>query len=261
MAKAKKTPVTLSIALAVYNEEKNLDACLTSVASWSDEIVVVDGGSHDATVSIATRYAARVIHADNPAIFHINKQKALDACRGDWILQLDADEVVTAALKEEVLKTIKSDTAKGAYYLPRKNYFLGHWLSKGGQYPDYVIRLMQNGKGKFPCKSVHEQIAVTGTTGHITEPLLHYTSRTYKEYWHKAEAYTALTAKEYRSKNIGKTPWAFFEYMIIRPIWTFLQIFFRHKGFVDGPWGFLFALFSGLHHPISYWKYLKNGNL
>jgi glycosyltransferase involved in cell wall biosynthesis len=102
-----KTNITVSVAVAVYNEEKNIARCLSSVADIANEIVVVDGGSTDATVQIAKKYTSHIIVTDNPLIFHINKQKALDACHGDWILQLDADEEITTKLKNEILTVIR----------------------------------------------------------------------------------------------------------------------------------------------------------
>ena len=102
--------ITISVAIAVYNEEKNLARCLKSVRDWVEEIVVVDGGSGDKTVEIAESFNAKVIHTGNPQIFHINKQKAIDACKGIWILQLDADEAVTADLKLEILAMLQPTT-------------------------------------------------------------------------------------------------------------------------------------------------------
>jgi glycosyltransferase involved in cell wall biosynthesis len=249
--------VKLSVALATYNEEKNLDACLQSVKDWADEILMVDGGSTDKTVEIAKKYGAVIQVTDNPPMFHINKQKSLDMCHGQWILQLDADEVVSRELRDEIIKVISGTSFKDAYYIPRKNYFIGHWLSKGGQYPDYVIRFFRNGKGSFPSKSVHEQIAIDGSVGYLTNPLLHYTSRTFADYWRKADVYTTLTAGELAKKHVGKNAANFVRYMIILPAWTFVRLYVRHKGFVDGIWGFLFALYSGCHHAIAYWKYVK----
>ena len=98
----------LSVAIATYNEEKNIGRCLASIADWVSEIVVVDGSSADRTPDIAREYKARVIKTDNPPIFHINKQKAIDECKGDWILQLDADEIVTPQLMRFWQKSIKS---------------------------------------------------------------------------------------------------------------------------------------------------------
>ncbi len=253
-----KKNITLSVALAVYNEEKNLGRCLDSVAGWVDEVVIVDGGSTDSTRDIANKFNAKVIVTDNPPMFHINKQKALEGCTKMWILQLDADEVISDPLRKEIEAIIrtKDSNAPVGYFIPRKNFFLGHWLRKGGQYPDYVIRLFRNGSGKFPSKSVHEQIEIAGDVGYLKEPLLHYTYRTIGEYWKKANAYTQLTADELRSKQTkGFGSYVYFEF--IKPSIIFLSLFIRHKGFVDGVYGFLFAIFSALHYPIAYQKYLR----
>ncbi len=247
----------LSVAIVTYNEEKKLGACLASVSSWVDEIIVVDGGSNDQTLSIAKQYHARIIKTDNPSIFHINKQKALEACRGEWILQLDADEVVTPKLREEILSLIRFSTPNG-FYLPRKNLFCGHWLKKGGQYPDYVIRLVRRGHAYFPSKSVHEQIAVDGSVEYLKNPLLHYSYDSIVEYWRKANTYISLTAQEYKEKKLPLNFFTYVEYNFFKPTVTFFSLFIRHKGFVDGYWGFLFALFSALHHPLAYARYGKN---
>lgn len=249
---------TISVAVATYNEEENLRSCLDSVKGWVSEIVVVDGDSRDKTAEIAGQYGARVIITDNPPIFHINKQKALDACRSDWILQLDADEVITEELREEILETINSkQESMNGYYIPRRNFFWGHFMKKGGQYPDYVIRLIRNGKAKFPCKSVHEQIEVSGQTGYLTCPMLHYTNKTRDDYWKKADTYTTLTAGELARRSTPKNVVSLFTYTVWKPLVTFFLIFARHKGFVDGVWGFEFALYSGLHWAIAYKKYLN----
>jgi glycosyltransferase involved in cell wall biosynthesis len=249
----------LSVAIAVYNEEQNLDGCLASVAEWADEIVLVDGGSTDRTTAIAKKYDARIIKTGNPQIFHINKQKALDGCRGEWILQLDADEVVTGELKNEIIGTVnsKQKIIYYGFYIPRKNFFCKHWLSKGGQYPDPLIRLVRRGKAHFPCRSVHEQISVDGMTGKLTNPLIHVPYRTIGDYWRKANAYISLTAREYQDNHLPLNIFTYIEYNVIKPLVTFFSIYIRHKGFVDGYWGFLFALFSALHHPLAYMRYAK----
>ena len=97
-----KKNIMLSVAIAVLNEEKNLDECLAAVTSFVDEIVVVDGGSTDKTVSIAKKFTSHIIKTSNPPMFHINKQKALDACSGSWILQLDADDTLYRRKYESV---------------------------------------------------------------------------------------------------------------------------------------------------------------
>lgn len=253
-----KKKITLSIAIAVFNEEENLASCLSSIRSIADEIVVVDGGSTDRTVEIAKKFTTNVIHTDNPPIFHINKQKALDACSGDWILQLDADERITPALQHEIVNVINSGTSDiNGYFIPRRNYFWGHWMRKGGQYPDYVMRLVRRGKAHFPAKSVHEQIEVVGEPGYLTEPMDHISYRTKEDYWRKADAYTTLAAYEMKKTGVSKNVWTWFIYNLLKPTITFLSLYIRHKGFMDGWYGLVFSFFSALHFPITYKKFVK----
>lgn len=245
----------LTVALAVFNEEQNLARCLKSVKDLADEIVVVDGGSFDRTVEIAQQFGAKVIKSDNPPIFHINKQKALDASSGEWILQLDADEELSPQLREEIKSVISSKNSFNGYFLKRRNFFLGTWLKKGGQYPDPVIRLIKKGKGYFPCQSVHEQIVVDGEPGTLTNDLLHYTAESFSRYLQNSNRYTSLTAREYEKEKIPANALSNFKYLFFLPAVTFLKIYFRHKGLVDGFPGLIFAIYSGLHIRTSYVKY------
>ena len=162
---------SLSIVLATFNEEKNLTSCLESIKDIADEIIIVDGTSTDKTVEIAKSFAATVITTTNKPNFHINKQIAIDKATKDWILQLDADEHVSKPLSREIKEKIndKQNSING-YWIPRKNWFLGRFLMKGGQYPDYTLRLYKNGKGKLPQIDVHEQAVVAVSYTHLTLP-------------------------------------------------------------------------------------------
>ncbi|OGG01659.1 hypothetical protein A2Z33_05445, partial [Candidatus Gottesmanbacteria bacterium RBG_16_52_11] len=210
------------------------------------------------TVDIARKFKARIIRTDNPPVFHINKQKAIDAARGAWILQLDADETVTAELGSEIRSVVSTGGGINGYYLPRKNYFWGRFMTKGGQYPDYVIRLVRRGQARFPAKSVHEQISVTGEAGYLKNPLIHYAYRTQGDYWRKARHYIALSAAEMKRQGIKTGPAAFVKYFLAEPLRIFFLIFFRHKGFMDGWRGFLFAVYSGLHPVLSFAEFLRS---
>jgi glycosyltransferase involved in cell wall biosynthesis len=253
-----KKKINLSIAIAVFNEEKNLSSCLNSVVSFADEIIVVDGGSTDKTLDIARRYKATIIKTTNPPIFHINKQKALDASLGNWILQLDADEIVLPALQKEIVSVIQDRSNKTAgYFIPRRNYFWGHPMKKGGLYPDFVLRLVRRGHARFPAKSVHEQIETDGPVGYLKEPLKHIPYRTPEDYWRKADRYTTLTAEEMKRSGIPNTAGTWLLYNLQKPMQTFFSIFIRHKGFLDGWFGFVFAYWSALHYPIAYRKRFK----
>lgn len=251
----------LSVALATFNEESNIASCLESVKDLASEIVVVDGTSKDKTVEIAQKYGAKVKVTDNPPIFHINKQKALDMATGDWILQLDADEHVSSALAEEIKKVVDGESEYNGYWIPRKNYFLGRFLTKGGQYPDYTIRLYKKGKGRLPQKDVHEQAEIEGKVGYLKNPLLHYPYKNFSFYIEKWNRYNILIAaqikKDMERKNILEKILFAIGYLIVKPAHWFLTTYIRHKGFVDLWQGFIFSLFSALRFPVAYIKYLS----
>ena len=248
---------TLSVVLAVFNEEKNIRPCLESVKNIADEIVVVDGTSTDSTATVAKEYGAKVVVTSNPPIFHINKQKAVDLASCTWVLQMDADEVVTPALKGEIANTIRDRNAKNGYYLARKNYFINQWMQKGGMYPDYVVRLFKRGKGRFPAKSVHEQITIEGEVGYLKDPLIHRPYPTFGEYLRKADTYTSLTRDELIRKKMPINFVTIFQYLFYYPLRTFVTLYVRHRGILDGWWGFVWAMFSGLHFPWAFVKYLR----
>lgn len=255
----------LSVALAVYNEQANLAACLDSVKDLADEIVIVDGNSTDNTVSIAKKYGAKVIADENRTNFHINKQKAIDAANGAWILQLDADERVSSMLATEIKRVVSANSATqpDAFYLKRRNYFLGRWMNKGGMYPDPVIRLFQKGKARLPQKSVHELMEVNGPTAWLTEDLLHIADPTFTRYLKRSNRYTTLQAEEWLKEGKLKTNFATaLAYFTIKPTLRFLSIYIRHKGFMDRLPGLVFAVYSGLHLTTSYvkyWEFKVNG--
>lgn len=282
----------LSVAIATYNEELNIGKCLDSVKEIADEIIIVDGGSIDKTVEIAEKFQARITITDNPPIFHLNKQKALDLCSGQWILQLDADEIVSSSLREEILKIIKMNNREleeyeinlpksrlfirhqqlvekrdgkigsasdeyAAFFVPRLNYFLGKYLKYGGVYPDGVIRLVKRGKARFPCKSVHEQIVIDGKVGWLQNDLIHMADPTFKRYLQRNSRYIDLITLELRDKNLPKNWQNAVSYFFLKPIHWFLLTQIRHKGILDGYQGIIFSFFSALRFPRAYWRYLK----
>ncbi len=296
----------LSLCLAVYNEEKNLHIALDSAYDIADEVVIVDGGSTDKTVEIVKAYGkkVRVIVTDNPVMFHKNKQKAIEAAKGEWILQLDADEAVSKELKSEIRTIINNNLEskiqnseskeKGpknqnskinseflinnsrfvAYWIPRKNWFLTGFLMKGGQYPDYTIRLYRNGYAKFPCKDVHENVEIITpsvisakagiqsknhklVTGYLQNPILHYADPDFSRYLMRWDRYTTAEVERMflGSKSSKVRKLSFFKYFIWYPKKTFFLMYFRHKGFMDGFPGFVFALFSSIRFWAIYIKW------
>ena len=286
---------TLSIVLATRNEENNIARCLESVKSIADEIIVVDEYSTDKTVEIAKKYGAKVFLEPHHDIFHITKQISLDKAKGDWILQLDADETITTELSNEIktvinmsndeilARTSKSkrlaelfsrheklieardgkigkDTGEVvAFFIPRLNMFLGKPLIHAGVYPDPAIRLIKKGKAHFPAKSVHEIMQIDGQVSWLYNDMLHYDSPTLKRYLMRLNRYTDLQSEELETSKAAKNFIGFFQYTIYKPLYTFFNLYFRHLGFKDGVNGFLWSFFSASHFPIAYFKYITGG--
>lgn len=247
---------TISVVLATYNEENNLEACLNSVKDLAEEIIVVDGTSTDKTVEIAKKFGAKVKITTNKPIFHINKQVAIDMATKDWVLQLDADERVTPELAGEIRKAIQQfgNKAINGFWIPRKNWFLGRFLMKGGVYPDFTLRLYKRGKGKLPQKSVHEQAEVLGKVAYLKNPLIHVADPAFGRYLIRWNRYTSLIRDELKQEKPGF--FGLFQYLFLKPISWFALSYIRHKGFMDGWQGFVFSLFSSLRFPIAYLKYV-----
>ncbi len=172
----------LSLCIPAYNEEKNIHYPLDSAYDLADEVIVIDAGSTDRTAEIARSYGAKVkvFQTDNPRNFLINKQRAIEKAKGEWILQLDADEALSPELKDEIKYIVsqksvnnqyktsqrlisdkfQTDLTKVAYWLPRKNWFLTRFLMKGGVYPDYVLRLYKRENARFDLKNLHENVKI-----------------------------------------------------------------------------------------------------
>jgi len=249
----------LSVALATYNEEEMIGPCLQSIQCLADEIVIVDGSSTDKTREIAKEFGAKIIKTTNKPMFHTNKNLAINHCQGDWILQLDADERVPLELAEEVTQTVNDPKNEFvAFWLKRKNYFLGKFFKKGGQYPDPVIRLFKKGKARLPERTVHEQMEVEGKVGWLKNDLIHWATPKFSRYWLRENRYSSLEVENLSRERLNLfNPLNWLKFLVIKPAFTFLNIFIFHKGFVDGWQGFVFAFFSGFHFAWAFAKYLK----
>lgn len=253
--KKSRVKQSLSVAMATFNEEKNIVDCLDTVQKIADEIVIVDGNSSDRTADLARKMGVKLINKPNMSMFNINKNLAIRNCKSDWILLLDADERVSIKLQNEIVRTINANQTEKGYWINRKNWFLGGFLNKGGVYPDPVIRLFKNGEGILPEVDVHEQVKINGTTGRLTCDLLHLADPSFKRYLERANRYTERTKINLKDSGLKSSSINALYYLIIKPIVIFFLIYFRHKGYQDGFRGFVWALFSGAHFFYAYSKF------
>ncbi len=283
----KKLNPGLSVVIAVHNEEQNLPTFLAAIKPIADEVIVVDGQSSDKTAKLASGFGAKVFTVPNQKNFHINKEIGIEKATYEWILLMDADEIVTSKLGKEIREVVEGRHAEldlsrfrlfarhmnniatrdgvvysqqppiNGYFIARKNYFLGSYLMHSGVYPDGVIRLFRNGYGSQPAKTVHEQVAIDGGVSWLKEPMIHMSDPTFARYVWRANRYTSLTAQELIKQKVGTSLGTILTYMFIKPAVVTFLIFFRYKGFMDGLPGFIWALMSGLHYPMAYMKYVE----
>ncbi|MCX5736692.1 MAG: glycosyltransferase family 2 protein [candidate division NC10 bacterium] len=239
---------SVSVAIIALNEEKKIRACLESVR-WANEIVLCDSGSEDRTLESAREQGAR-IYQDAWRGFSGHKNLALTRCTHPWALVLDADERVTPALQEEIERILGDPEALDGYLIPRRNYFLGQWVSRCGWYPDESIRLFRRDRGRFAERAVHEAVVVDGRVGRLTAPLDHFTYDSIGDYLRRMDRYSTLAAEELRR---GGRSVCLFD-LIGRPAWTFVRMLLVQRGWREGWRG---VILSGLYACYVFSKYAK----
>jgi glycosyltransferase involved in cell wall biosynthesis len=250
MGKMKK----LSVAMITLNEAANLPRTLESVA-WADEINIVDNGSTDGTQEIAAKYGARVFTEPWKG-FGAQMNSALAKCTAHWILSLDADEVVTPELAEEVRALLAGTPEFPVYSVPRKNMIFGRWLRHGGLYPDRKLRLFQKGTAYWPEDiEPHSTGKWNGPTGALQAPLLHHQYPSLTLYIEHMNRYSTASVPTLLKK--GKTSRglsAFVWNVVLTPLATFAYNYIFRLGFLDGREGLLLHL---THSGYVHWKYAK----
>ena len=239
--------VKISIVISAFNEEKKIAQCLKS-AQWADEIVVVDNSSTDKTSEIAKKYTKKVYTQKNdPNAIDIQKNFGIEKATGDWILILDADEIITIELAEEIKNVIISNDQKPVegYFIPRKNIIFGKWIQHSGWYPDPQLRLFKKGRGKFEKKHVHEPITIKGETRDLQEHILHYNYENVSQFLYKSlQAYAPNEAEDLLAKGYV------FDYKdsIRLPLKEFLSRYFAREGYKDGLHGLILSMLMSFYH-------------
>lgn len=237
---------TISVTIITKNEADNIRQCLESV-TWADEIVVLDSGSDDDTVAICREFTDKVLETDWPG-FGVQKNRALDQATGDWVLSLDADEVVSPALATEIQAAVKG--APIVYQMPRLSTFCGRKIRHSGWYPDYVARLFPRGTARFTDDLVHETLSYTGTAKKLKTPLDHNTTPDLHDAIEKMNSYSSLGAE----KKHGQGKPSGLLKALVHGFWTFVKTYIIRAGFLDGKEGFILAVANA---EGCYYRYLK----
>jgi glycosyltransferase involved in cell wall biosynthesis len=244
---------TLSVAIITLNEEAHLARTLASVA-WADDLVVVDSGSTDRTEAIARSYGARFIREPWRG-FAAQKNHAIDLCNSEWVLSLDADEVVTPELAASIQQVLGSSPARTAYSVSRRNHFLGRWIRHGGYYPDTKLRLFPRGAARFKETPVHETAAFDGRVERLSGDLLHDAYPTLSGYLEHMQRYSTLGAAVALERGrTGQGLFWFLDGVVLNPVVTFFYNYVIRLGILDGREGLLLHLY---HSCYVSWKYAK----
>jgi glycosyltransferase involved in cell wall biosynthesis len=250
----------VSVYIIAYNEAEKIQAAVHSVL-WADEIIVVDSHSTDDTVRIAESLGARVVQVDF-AGFGDLRNKAMAACSHKWIFSLDSDERCTPEVRDEIMEIIHADRSVDAYYVPRRNFFMGQWIQHSGFYPDYrQPQLFRKGTLVFSQDMVHESYSINSSqkSGFLRHAIWQVPFKNLEEVMHKANKYSSLGAVKLvengKQATMGKA--------LARGLWSFFKLYFLKRGILDGWPGFVIALgnfegtfyrYAKLHELQSQWR-------
>lgn len=221
---------------------------------FATEIVVLDSGSTDATRKLAKKAGARVYEKSFQG-FVEQKNAAIALATSDWILSLDADEIVSPALARELQAVAQSSGTADAYRIPRLTFYLGRWIRYSGWFPDYNVRFFRRGSGAFVGGTVHEQFQTRGTVGLLRNPLLHYSYDRIASHIERMNQYSDLIARDKFKRGQRSTPlWA-----LAKSISKFVLTYFYRLGFLDGRPGFVIAVLAAYYNFLKYIKLWELG--
>lgn len=243
----------LSVYVIAFNEAEKVAATIKSVL-WADEIVLVDSHSTDQTASIAAALGARVIQVNFKGFGELRNQ-AIDACTNDWIFSLDADERCTPEAATEIQAIVKASASAespfDAYWVPRRNFFMGRWIKHSGWYPNYrQPQVFRKGAMHYDLKEVHENFIMDSAKpiGHLKSAIWQFPFRNMSEVMHKANRYSTLGAQHLSGRKLGMGA------ALTHALWAFAKHYVFKRGFMDGWPGFVIALgnFEG-----TFYRYVK----
>lgn len=231
------------------DEVDHIADCVASVQPWVDQVIVFDSYSNDEVCGLAEAAGATVYRRrfDN---FAAQRQAALEHVSADWVLFVDADERVTPSLGEELQAAIADPSVNG-YWIPRRNYIVGHEMRYGGYYPDYQLRLLRRAAAQYDVKrEVHELVNVQGAEGRLQGPFIHYNYASWAQFHAKQRFYAAYEARILANRGIRPRPHNF----VLQPLREFYRRFIALQGRRDGLPGLRLALLLAWYYGfMPYW--------
>ncbi len=243
----------ITAAIITYNEEQRIERCLRSLA-WADEIVIVDSHSTDRTVELCRKYTGKVFQHPWPGDYSEQRTRAHQYAANDWILFLDADEVVTRGLRDEILELFKKGPDAVAYGIPRREYFGGKWITAGGWYPQHKTILYRKSMGEW-VNPLHEKFVSRGSLAYLKNPILHDGYGNFKTFMDKFNQYSSIEAE--RTAHEGRRRKFSLMKALCKPLERFYGRFIRHKGYKDGMHGFYMASVIAFNYFLQEFKFYE----
>jgi glycosyltransferase involved in cell wall biosynthesis len=239
----------ISACITCFNEESKIRRCLESL-TWCDEIVVVDSFSTDATPDICREYTDRFLQHEWEGYIG-QKNWASSQVRNRWVLFLDADEVVSPDLRDEIIAEFRRGPGEAVgYQFPRLVYYMGKWIRHGTWYPDYKLRLFRKDRGRSAGREPHDHVEVDGTIKTLKGPIWHYTYDGIYDHMQQINRFSTITATE-RFKEGRRFRWVDF---LFRPPWRFFKGYVLSRGFMGGFHGYFVAVVGAFEVAIKYAK-------
>jgi glycosyltransferase involved in cell wall biosynthesis len=255
------TRATFSVLLLTKNAQDKLPGCLESVR-WADEVVMVDGQSTDRTREIGQGFGAKIIERPFSGSFAEERNAGLQAATGDWVIQMDADERVSAGLRQTIERLLSDPQVPyAAFQVRRKNYFLGHWMRYGGWYHHHLC-LFRRAGARYDGL-VHERLTVDGPIGVLEADLEHYPFDSLSQFINRQNRYTSLQAQEIVAQRSTVSDRQIRYQLTVRPLKLFWKFYVKKQGFRDGLHGLVFScLYAWVHVMIwtKVWEQTRHGD-
>jgi glycosyltransferase involved in cell wall biosynthesis len=247
----------LSAYVLTFNEEDKIREAVASI-TWVDEIVVLDSHSTDRTEQICREYTDKVHQCDFQGFGKL-RNRALELVTHDWVLSLDADERATEELRDEIRTELARGPRADAFFVPRKNFFLGRWIRHGGWYPDYrQPQVFNKHRMRYREDMVHEGFHLDGRIGYLCGHVLQFPFRDLGQYLQKMSRYSTLMAEQMAQRGRKFRP----HQLITHPLFTFVKMYGLRQGFRDGMPGLILALLYAYYTFVKYaklWELTRNG--
>ncbi len=242
----------ISAVLLTKNEEKNIDRCLGSL-HWVDEIVIVDTGSTDQTLTLVRKYTEKIETGDIRKGFAYNRNLGNERARNRWVLKVDPDEVISEDLASEIREALAREDGADGYYAATRSFFRGKWIRGCGWYPMYQVRVFDKTRARWDLP-VHERLILDGKTETLRNDIIHYSYDDIEHYFRKFNLYTSMEARRLREEGKRVRFWNMPSMFLLRPAGYFVKSYLFQKGWRDGFYGFAVSLYSSLYVLVKYMK-------